>query len=67
MRNFYFESVTARGTGKQESTITFTPGLNIIQGRSNTGKTAISAEKTSHSMKVLDTTRFPLEYKRQKA
>ena len=41
MRNFYFESVTARGTGKQESTITFTPGLNIIQGRSNTGKTAI--------------------------
>ena len=37
----YFERVTAKGEGKTDSIIELKPGVNIIQGRSNTGKTAI--------------------------
>ena len=37
----YFERVIAKGEGKTDSIIELKPGVNIIQGRSNTGKTAI--------------------------
>ncbi|AOH48077.1 hypothetical protein BCS37_06350 [Selenomonas sp. oral taxon 920] len=42
MAGIYFSRVTARGIGKCDSFVDFTPGLNIICGRSNTGKTAIA-------------------------
>jgi len=42
MAGIYFSRVTARGKGKRDSFVDFTPGLNIICGRSNTGKTAIA-------------------------
>lgn len=42
MTGIYFSRVTARGKGKRDSFVDFTPGLNIICGRSNTGKTAIA-------------------------
>lgn len=41
MSGFYIKSVTAKGAGKTDSMVTFQPGLNIIKGRSNTGKTVI--------------------------
>ena len=41
MEKFYIEKVTAKGAGKKDSVIELHPGLNIIQGRSNTGKTCI--------------------------
>ena len=41
MSNFYIKSVTAKGNGRADSTVNFQPGLNIIKGRSNTGKTVI--------------------------
>lgn len=41
MSNFYIKSVTAKGDGKIDSSVEFGPGLNIIKGRSNTGKTLI--------------------------
>lgn len=41
MSDFYISKVTARGSGKSDSVIDLKPGLNIIQGRSNTGKTCI--------------------------
>lgn len=41
MSKVYFEKITVRGDGKTDSIIEFTPGVNIVQGRSNTGKTAI--------------------------
>lgn len=41
MSDFYISKVTARGSGKSDSVIDLQPGLNIIQGRSNTGKTCI--------------------------
>lgn len=41
MKGIYFRRVTARGEGKQDSFVEFKPGMNIIRGRSNTGKTAI--------------------------
>lgn len=41
MSDFYIMRVTAKGNGKSDSIIDFHPGLNIIQGRSNTGKTCI--------------------------
>lgn len=41
MDDIYFKKVIARGTGKRESSIEFTKGLNIICGPSNTGKTLI--------------------------
>lgn len=42
MSRIYFSRVTARGKGKQDSFVDFTPGLNIICGPSNTGKTAVA-------------------------
>ena len=42
MAGIYFNRITARGEGKQDSFVDFTPGLNIICGRSNTGKTAVA-------------------------
>ena len=41
MANFYIESVTAKGDGKRDSVIEFSPNLTIIYGASNTGKTYI--------------------------
>ena len=41
MANFYIESVTAKGEGKRDSVIEFSPNLTIIYGASNTGKTYI--------------------------
>lgn len=41
MSGFYIKSVTAKGRGKADSRVDFRPGLNIIKGRSNTGKTVI--------------------------
>ena len=41
MSKVYFEKITVRGEGKTDSIIEFKPGVNIVQGRSNTGKTAI--------------------------
>lgn len=42
MAGIYFSRVTARGKGKRDSFVDFTPSLNIICGRSNTGKTAVA-------------------------
>ena len=42
MAGIYFSRVTASGKGKRDSFVNFTPGLNIICGRSNTGKTAVA-------------------------
>lgn len=41
MSDFYIKRVTAKGSGKKDSTVDLRPGLNIIKGRSNTGKTVI--------------------------
>ncbi len=41
MSDFYIKSITAKGSGKTDSTVDLRPGLNIIRGRSNTGKTVI--------------------------
>lgn len=41
MANFYIEKITASGSGKNDSIVEFNPGLNVIYGRSNTGKTCI--------------------------
>lgn len=41
MSEFYITKVTAKGSGKHDSSVDLRPGLNIIQGRSNTGKTCI--------------------------
>lgn len=41
MGQFYIKQVKATGKGKTDSTIDLAPGLNIIKGRSNTGKTCI--------------------------
>ena len=38
---FYIEKLTATGPNKEPSSIVFKPGLNIICGASDTGKTAI--------------------------
>lgn len=37
----YIKNVTAKGEGKRDSAVELRPGLNIIEGRSNTGKTLI--------------------------
>lgn len=39
--NFFIKRVTAKGEDKKDSTVEFYKGLNIIKGRSNTGKTVI--------------------------
>lgn len=41
MSEFYISKIIARGPGKTDSVIELFPGLNVIQGRSNTGKTCI--------------------------
>ncbi len=41
MNNFYIERITASGPNRQDSIVEFTPGLTIISGPSNTGKTCI--------------------------
>lgn len=41
MQSFMIEKLRVSGTGKIDGVINFTDGLNIIQGRSNTGKTWI--------------------------
>lgn len=41
MPDFYIERITARGIGKQESAIDLIPGLNIICGPSDTGKSYV--------------------------
>ena len=41
MGDFYIEKIIAKGEGKEDSIIDLCPGLNIIKGRSNTGKTCI--------------------------
>ena len=41
MQSFMIKSLRVSGAGKVDGVINFTDGLNIIQGRSNTGKTWI--------------------------
>lgn len=41
MNSFYIYKITASGPNKKESTVEFTPGLTVISGPSNTGKTCI--------------------------
>lgn len=41
MQNFIIERLRVSGTGKIDGVINFTDGLNIVRGRSNTGKTWI--------------------------
>jgi hypothetical protein len=41
MNEFYITKVLAKGNGKTDSFVELQPGLNLIQGRSNTGKTCI--------------------------
>jgi hypothetical protein len=41
MQNFMIERLRVSGAGKIDGIVNFTDGLNIIQGRSNTGKTWI--------------------------
>lgn len=41
MQKFMIEKLRVSGAGKIDGVVTFTGGLNIIQGRSNTGKTWI--------------------------
>lgn len=41
MENFMIERLRVSGSGKVDGVINFNDGLNIIRGRSNTGKTWI--------------------------
>ena len=41
MQDYYIERVTIKGKGREDATVKFTKGLNIISGPSNTGKTSI--------------------------
>lgn len=41
MSKFFIEKVIASGSGKEDAIVTFNSKLNIIQGRSDTGKTCI--------------------------
>ena len=41
MNDFYITKVLAKGKNKADSFVDLKPGLNLIQGRSNTGKTCI--------------------------
>ena len=41
MSDFYIEKIITKGTDKTDSVVELKNGLNIIQGRSNTGKTCI--------------------------
>ena len=44
MQNFIIKQLRVSGPGKQDGVVHFKDGLNIIQGRSNTGKTWILKE-----------------------
>ncbi len=41
MANFYIEKVMATGKGGKESVINFTPGMNLIWGQPNCGKSCV--------------------------
>jgi DNA repair exonuclease SbcCD ATPase subunit len=41
MADFYIKKLIASGKGKQDAIVDFTPGLNIIHGLSDTGKSCI--------------------------
>ena len=41
MLNFFIKQLRVSGAGKVDGVVDFNDGLNIIQGRSNTGKTWI--------------------------
>lgn len=41
MASFYIEKIIASGTNKKDAIVTFTDGLNIIHGYSDTGKSCI--------------------------
>ena len=42
MSGFYIKKIIARSTEKGDASISFGPGLNIIQGRSDTGKSCVA-------------------------
>lgn len=42
MAGFYIKEVIAKSEVKETASVSLSPGLNIIQGRSNTGKTCIA-------------------------
>ena len=50
--SFYIEKIIVSGSGKTESIIELSKGLNIIYGPSNTGKTYIVSLKMNPKMKV---------------
>lgn len=41
MAGFYIKSIIARSNSKEDAVVNFTSGLNIIQGRSDTGKSCV--------------------------
>ena len=41
MRDFYIKEIRASGKGIEDSWVEFKPGVNIIHGASNTGKTYV--------------------------
>ena len=41
MAGFYIKKVIAKSAVKGDASVTFGKGLNIIQGRSDTGKTCV--------------------------
>lgn len=41
MQNYYIEEIKISGPNRRDSSVTFSEGLNIISGPSNTGKTSI--------------------------
>ena len=41
MAGFYIKSIIARSNSKEDAIVDFTSGLNIIQGRSDTGKSCV--------------------------
>ena len=41
MAGFYIKKVIARSDKKETAEVTFEKGLNIIQGRSDTGKSCV--------------------------
>lgn len=41
MAGFWIKKVIAKSETKETADVTFEPGLNVIQGRSDTGKTCI--------------------------
>lgn len=41
MAGFYIKRIIARSDSKEDAVVDFTSGLNIIQGRSDTGKSCV--------------------------